>query len=217
MQHQNNWQLKYFLALIYHDRNRLEECKQLLMDCGNTPAYAPFYATREAIVALTDTTQSLADLHKALALDKSWRYYKLLVEYYNSHGQYDKALATIQPYYKTHSYDYIMGLLYAKTLILNRQFSTADQLLSRLNIIPFEGATAGRELYRETKLMQAAEAIQKKDYNKSLVLIEQSKELPEHLGSGKPYDADIDTRLEDWMSYLSFQQWQMIRQKRMLL
>ena len=98
-----------------------------------------------------------------------------------------------------------MGLLYAKTLILNKQFSTADQLLSRLNIIPFEGATAGRELYREAKLMQAAEAIQKKDYTKSLTLIEQSKEWPEHLGSGKPYDADIDTRLEDWMSYLSYQ------------
>ncbi len=205
LQRQDNWQLKYFLALIYHDRNRLEECKQLLMACNNIPAYAPFYATRATIMALTDTAQSLADLQRALSLDNNWRYYKLLGEYYNTHGQYDKALAVIQPYYKAHPQDYIMGLLYAKTLLHNKQYSAADQLLSRLNIIPFEGATAGRELYHAAKLMQAVEAFQKKNYTKSLTLIEQSKEWPEHLGSGKPYDADIDTRLEDWMSYLNYQ------------
>ena len=204
LQHQDNWELKYFLALVYHDRNRLEECKQLLMDCGNIPSYAPFYAARAAIVTPTDSAQGLADLQKALSLDKHWRYYKLLGEYYNAHNQSDKALLLLQPYYKAHPDDYIMGLLYAKTLLLNKQYSAADQVLAGLNIIPFEGATAGHELYHEAKLMQAAEALRKKNYTKSLALIEQSKEWPEHLGSGKPYDADMDTRLEDWMSYLNY-------------
>ncbi len=34
---QDNWLLKYHLALIYHDRNRIDEAKQLLLSCGNTP------------------------------------------------------------------------------------------------------------------------------------------------------------------------------------
>ena len=59
------------------------------------------------------------------------------------------------PFYRGHPNDYIMGMLYAKTLLLNKKFKESDAMLTKLNIIPFEGATEGRELYREAKLMQA--------------------------------------------------------------
>ena len=98
-----------------------------------------------------------------------------------------------------------MGMLYAKTLLLNKRYKESDALLTRLNIIPFEGATEGRELYREAKLMQATQEIQKKNYKKALQFISESKLWPLNLGSGKPYDEDIDTKLEDWMSYLIYE------------
>jgi len=79
-----------------------------------------------------------------------------------------------------------------------------DLLLIKINIIPFEGATDGRELYREAKLMQAVEQINQQKYTKALALISDAKKWPENLGVGKPYDEDIDTRLEDWLQYLCY-------------
>ena len=92
---------EYFLALLYRDRNRIEESKELFMQCGNEPDFAPFYAARAAMIM---GTSDLADLKKAVSLDKAgWRYTKLLGEYYIDHDQYADALATIQPFYHAHS------------------------------------------------------------------------------------------------------------------
>ncbi|HEY0272441.1 MAG TPA: DUF5107 domain-containing protein, partial [Chitinophaga sp.] len=203
LKNQQDWLLKYQLALIYIDRNRVEECKALLTSCGTTPDYAPFYAVRASIFE-KDSTQCLSDLQKAVSLDKTqWRYRKLLAEYYIQHQQPAAALAVAAPFYKAHPDQYIMGMLYAKTLLLTKQYKAADGLLSKLNIIPFEGATEGRSLYREAKLMQASEALHQKDYKKAVTYIEAAKLWPESLGVGKPYDDEIDTRLEDWMEYLA--------------
>src|SRR6185295_6717662 len=93
---------------------------------------------------------------------------------------------------------------YAKTLLLNGKYKESDAVLKNLNVIPFEGATEGRELYREAKLMQAIGELQKKNYSSALKFISESKLWPVNLGVGKPYDEDIDTRLEDWMTYLIY-------------
>jgi tetratricopeptide (TPR) repeat protein len=202
---QNDWLLKYQLALIYHDRNRLNECKALIQACADGPTYAPFYATRYMMFKDAGET-GLVDLQKALSLDPvQWRYHKMLTEYYNSHGQVAKALTVITPYYKAHPDEYIMGMLYAKTLMLNQSYKEADKVLTKLNIIPFEGATDGRTLYREAKLMQAIEQMRKKNYTRALAFIKDARLWPENLGVGKPYDEDIDTRLEDWMQYLCYE------------
>jgi hypothetical protein len=95
-------------------------------------------------------------------------------------------------------------MLYAKTLIHNKQYIAADQLLATLNIIPFEGATIGHELYREAKLMQALNQMNVKNYSAALDLINQAKLWPENLGAGKPYDEDLDIRMENWLSYLCY-------------
>jgi tetratricopeptide (TPR) repeat protein len=191
----DHWLPKYFLALIYHDRNRLTECKQLLAACGDTPNFAPFYAFR---AALSDTP--LNDLRRARSLDPSWRYQKLLAEYYMRTGQYSDALANTSSWYEQHPQDYIMGLLHAKILLLNRQYAAADKLLTHLDVLPAEGATSGRELYREAKLMEAVESIKKKQYRNALGFVDDAKRWPENLGSGEPYPQDLDLRLEDFLT-----------------
>jgi hypothetical protein len=92
-------------------------------------------------------------------------------------------------------------MLYAKTLLTNHRYAECDALLSRLAIIPFEGATIGRELYREAKLMQSVAAFHRRDYKKALGWIGQARQWPENLGVGEPYASEEDLRLEDWMSY----------------
>ncbi len=155
----DHWFLKYQLALIYKDRNRVAECRKLLLSCGDEPSFAPFYAMRAAV----DSSQSLHDLQRAVALDPQWRYQKLLAEYEIRQGKDKEALAVAGRWYHAHPDQYIMGMLYAKTLLLDGQFAEADKVLGGLDIIPFEGATAGRELYREAKLMQAVARMKEKN------------------------------------------------------
>ncbi len=200
---EDHWILKYHLALIYLNKNRIHEARELLGRCGNRPDYAAFYATRAAINKETPGAKTLEDLQKALSLDNQWRYHKLLTEFLVDLKQYDKALDIVEAYYRSHKGDYIMGMLYAKTLLLNKKYKETHEVLSKLQIIPFEGATDGRELYREAKLMQAVDFLQQKKYSKATALIDQSKLWPDNLGVGKPYDEDIDLRLEQWMNYLA--------------
>ena len=95
MKQNNNWQPKYYLALLYKDRNRIDESKKLFAACGNEPQFAPFYAARAAMgMGATDVT----DLKKAVNLESNeWRYSKLLAEYYADHQQVENALNIIQP------------------------------------------------------------------------------------------------------------------------
>jgi hypothetical protein len=53
--------------------------------------------------------------------------------------------------------------------------------------------------------MQAVQLMGKKKFNEALKFIGEARLWPENLGVGKPYDEDIDTRLEDWMNYLCYQ------------
>jgi tetratricopeptide (TPR) repeat protein len=203
-QKDNDWKPKYYLGLLYWHTNNLDRARELLRQCETKPDYAPFYVARASLFN-DNEEQSNSDLEHAIQLDKGeWRYQKLFAESQIRRGKYQEALSTVEKYYQQHLQNYIMGMLYARTLLLSKKYKESDALLGKLNIIPFEGATDGRELYREAKLMQAVQEIQKKNYTKALEFIAASKLWPSNLGVGKPYDEDIDLRLEDWMSYLCY-------------
>jgi tetratricopeptide (TPR) repeat protein len=203
---QSDWLLKYHLALIYKDRNRVDECNKLLMSCADQPRFAAFYAYRAEILKGKNDPLCENDLKMAVSLDNQWRYQMLLADYYNDHLQYEKALTVTEAAYRSNPGNYMVGSLHAKTLLMNGKYKEADALLAKITIIPAEGNTTGHELYREAKMLQAAESMQKKNYTTALKIIDQAKLWPENLGEGKPYDEDIDMRLEDWMSYLCYMQ-----------
>ncbi len=186
----DQWLPKYFLALIYHDCNRLAECRQLLHDCGDAPDFAPFYAFRAAV-----SDSPFHDLQRACSIDPQWRYKKLLAEYYIRNEQYTEAVAIT-----AHPDNTIMSMLHVKTLLLIRQYAEADKILSALDILPAEGATSGHDLYREAKLMQAVEAIKKGQRKKALTYIIAAELWPANLGAGEPYKEDQDLRLEAWLT-----------------
>ena len=196
----DHWLPKYHLALIQWTSNNIPAAKKLFDQCGEVPVYAPFYAARAKLFVEGDRV--LADLQKARDLDKNeWRYGRALVNYFIQHNQYDKALATADAEYKKFPQNYILGMLYARTLILNKQYDIADKLLAKIEVLPAEGNTIGRQLYRETKLMLAVESMKAGNCKKAMQFVADSKLWPARLGSGKPYDEDIDTRIEDWLSY----------------
>ena len=52
--------------------------------------------------------------------------------------------------------------------------------------------------------MESITAYKNKNYKESFSFIQQARQWPENLGVGKPYDADIDKRLEYWLAYLNY-------------
>jgi hypothetical protein len=93
---------------------------------------------------------------------------------------------------------------YIRALLLNKQYASANAALQKINILPNEGATDGRQLYHEIELMLALQEMQKKNYKKALSYVNAAKQWPESLGVGKPYDNDIDERLDDWLAYQNY-------------
>ena len=195
----DHWLPRYHLGLLQWSSNNIDAAKKLFDECGNAPTYAPFYAVR---AKLYEGDKALTDLQKARELDKKeWRYGRALVNHYILNKQFDKARTTADAEYKNFPDNYVLGMLYARTLILKKEYANADKILSKIEVLPNEGSTIGRQLYKETKLMLAVENMKAGNCKKALQYVTDSKLWPERLGSGKPYDGDIDTRLEDWLSY----------------
>jgi len=203
--HNNDcWLLNYHLALIHWNLNNIPKANHYFSQCGNTPNYPPFYAARAEFSSRYKIIElnTLSDLKHAIELDHiQWRYGRQLAEYYLSEQKFKEALSVVEQYFNRSPGNYYLGLLYAKILLKNKLFVEANKVLSNIQVLPNEGATEGRKLYKETQLMLALFEMKKSNYRKALEYIELAKYWPENLGVGKPYDNDIDERLEDWLAY----------------
>ncbi|RPJ71617.1 MAG: DUF5107 domain-containing protein [Acidobacteria bacterium] len=194
------WQAKYYLALIHWSRNEMTRARDLLDQCGDSVDFAPFYAARSKAFEPVSRDRALADLKRAAGLDsRAWRYGRLLVEWFIEDQDYRAALETASRYHQAEPGNYIIGMLHAKSLLLNGRFAEADQALRALKVLPYEGATEGRGLYREAQLMLAVEHLKAGRVEDGLKRVAAAREWPEHLGAGKPYPEDVDERIEDWM------------------
>ena len=201
VQQSHDWQPTFVLGLIEGAAGNLGTAKELLISCARQPNNAAFYSTRAKLNAGSPAAVE-SDLIKAIELDgQQWRYYKQLSELYNKEGRYSDAAQVAQTYYQKNPSHYIMGMLLAKTFLLNKQFNEAARILDIIVVIPYEGATDGRGLYKEAHLMLAVEAMKKNNYKKGISEIALARLWPERLGVGKPYAEDIDERLENFLLY----------------
>jgi Tfp pilus assembly protein PilF len=197
--HQNaDWKPVYYLSLIYKFRNDKEKAGALLEEVKTPVDFAPFYAYRSTLVK--EPGKKLADLHIAATVDpRQWRYGNMLAEHYVRTQSYSRALEIIKPYYQEDNNNYITGMVYIRALLLNDRYNEAEKELSRIQILPFEDATYGRSLYRQTKLMLAYRALSEKDHKLALQKITEAELWPRNLGVGKPYENLIDSSMELWL------------------
>jgi predicted Zn-dependent protease len=199
----SHWLLKYHLALINWDLDNMDEAYKLFSECGDLPDYPPFYAARADFYYKNEKkTEALKDLKYATQLDENqWRYGKNLIAYYLSEKEDEKALDVGEHYYKKFSENYTIGLFYIKLLVNNGLYKESVNVLKTINVLPTENATTSKKLYNETYLMLALGEMKKDKYKKALTYIDIARQWPDNLGVGKPYDSDIDERLEDWLAY----------------
>ncbi len=196
-----NWRPRYYLSLILWDRGDTKRALDLMNACGDAPDFAPFFAARAKLEEPTLRDRSLADLRRATELEPGeWRYGRLLAERFIADRAFDQALAMVAPYAAASPGNSILGFLHVRTLLRTRRFTEAVDLLARLNVLPYEGAIEARGLYREAQLMVAVGEMKSARFDAALGRIAAAREWPEHLGIGKPYPADTDERLEDYLA-----------------
>ena len=198
-----SWRAKYYFALLLQSREKYSEALQLLKNCKEESKDALFYATRARLLQQTTPTDTIAihsDLNKSLSLDpNNWRYQKALIDALTESGKYQEALVIASGYSTVHPDNYLMGMLAAKISLLNKKYNTTDAILKNINIIPFEGATEGRELYRETKIQLALENFDKNNTTEAIKQVELAMLWPENLGVGAPYPEEVDNRIEFYL------------------
>jgi Tfp pilus assembly protein PilF len=149
MENTQDWKPRYYMALIQSFRNNKSVAKQLLEGIPADVDFAPLYITRALMYDSSESEKELIDLNKAVSLNKDeWRYRKYLTAYYLKNQENEKALQSVESYYKSHSDNYIIGMLYTRALISNNKYEDAEKVLSKINILPYEGATNGHNLYR---------------------------------------------------------------------
>jgi len=193
-----NWKSRYYLALIeaFHEHN----AKALqLMEDGKAPEdFAPFYVLRARLRTPPDTNNIRMDLLTAKRIDKDdWRYGKYLTEFMLSQHQYESALQVVEPYYKKDNGNYMAGLLYARCLLLNKNYEGAEKIFDHINILPYEGAQAAHNYYVQTKLNLALQYLKNHKYKLATRKVDEAKLWPERLGAGAPYPDMVNHTLED--------------------
>jgi tetratricopeptide (TPR) repeat protein len=196
-----DWKPVYYMALLQGSANNTAEARTLLAQLGDRPDFAPFYTLR-AQMAINDADRERDLIKASLLAPNEWRYIHQLTNYYIDKAEYAKALQTIRPFHATHRNHFPTASLYMRTLSFNRRYEEAEKILNTIHILPFEGERGGRVLYREIKMMLATQALAKGKTNIASEKVAEAFVWPRRLGVGKPYDSQIDTRLEDWISVL---------------
>jgi len=193
-----SWKPKYYLSLIYWNNGQIRMAKLLFEDCGNDPDYPAFYLARGNFYSEMDFAIAQNNYLKALELDPhSWRAGYRIAHFYMTNGKLEEALRISEEYFQKFPENYYLGLQCADLLNKMGQFDNCIDLLNGLTVLPNEGATSGRLIWRESNLREAVQSMIQQDFQAASDHIELARQWPENLGVGKPYG--VDERLENFL------------------
>jgi tetratricopeptide (TPR) repeat protein len=193
-----SWKFKYYLAINYLATQNDADAMKLFQACGKEPDYAPFYLARAAVLRPKDEKLELTDLQSAQNLAPGdWRTTYRLINYYDVHQNYQMTLSLSADAFKKFKGNSDIGVQYAIALINNGQYAKSLKTLEGMNILPSEGASQGKTIFEQACLFLSIDLIKTKKYAEAMKMIEKSKEWPENLGVGKPYD--VETRIQDYL------------------
>ena len=194
----SDWKINYYSGLIYLNAGADEKGFNCWKGCKDTPAFAPFYVARAQLWG-DGTTEALADVEQALKLGGTdWRTGLFVSKFYFEKGEHQKAELLAQDFYTKNPNNYYLGLHYAKMFQRNGKNLECVDLLRKIQVLPNEGATEGRTIWRFANIGKALDEMKAKNYRKALESIGMARQWPFNLGVGKPYQ--VDESLEDYLA-----------------
>ncbi len=196
-QTRNHWKPNYYLALILWNKGRMTEAAELFKNCRSYPDYAPFYLTRGTFRhELNQIERAIADFTTATKMEpRKWRGWHLSAQLHLERKNFKEALTATRTMFNIAPGNYIIALDHARALLRNHKLRECLSVLRKVNVLPFEGAREGHDIYREACLLTAVDHMKKSDYKRALQAVDKARLWPENLGAGKPFDPD--ERLED--------------------
>jgi tetratricopeptide (TPR) repeat protein len=181
-----SWKTDYYSALILWNRGRDDEALALLEKWGEEPEFVPFYYSRACLKGI-NADAGLADMKKALAIDPGqWRLYRELANIYSQRNDLQAAVEIAEKGHQKFPGNFILDLLYSKSLTNTGQFGKSLEIITQTNVLPYEGERSAQRIFVYDCLMLAFDSYKKGDYDTALEYIEKSETYPENLGSGAP-------------------------------
>ncbi|TKG92910.1 DUF5107 domain-containing protein [Puteibacter caeruleilacunae] len=211
MKNHKHWKLNYYLGLIYWNKGLITNAKQLFDECDNNsekvsediPDFAPFYIAQSKLT--NNTELQLKYLNKAQRLDpQDWRSALATTKLYLKTNQLGKAVKLSKEFQNKYPEQALLGINYAQALMACNDYTKALNFLKTYELLPFEGATIGRDIYHEACLRLSFNALEGGKYQKAIKWAEAAKLWPLNLGVGKPYE--VDERLEDYITAYCYAQ-----------
>ncbi len=191
----NDWKLKYYTSLIYFGAGADEKGRTLWDNLGQEPDFYPFYIARSRM-SDADNPQTKADIDKAVEFaGNDWQAGLNASKYYQSQGNIQKAVDLAKTCYMKYPKNFVLGMQYANTLEQNKNYQECISVLKVTQLLPAEGASQGRTLWRKVNDEYARDLMTAGKYKQALVYIGMAREWPENLGSGKPYQ--VNELIED--------------------
>ncbi len=201
----NHWKLNFYQALNLWSLNRKQEALNLLHSCDNVPDADVFYISRAYLADQINGIDPLQDLLKAHSLNPdNYRTLRLITDYYKKQNDLNQMIHWAQMAYKQYPKKYDIGMDYTQALVMAQQYALAINILEKIQVLPFEGASLGRKLYEQAHIGQAIQLIQVQRWQEAIEVLNKSKEWPEHLGVGKPYLTE--ERQADFLLALIYEQ-----------
>jgi Flp pilus assembly protein TadD len=207
MNQHDSWKTRYYLGLIYWHILRTEKAMELFEQCGDIPDYAPFYLSRAVLFQNNETEycSPCNDFIRAVKLNpEEWRTWHFLSIFLQTNGAFQKQLDNSKQAYDHFPANPVIGIDYAKALINSGNFRECIKVLDKVNILPQEGAQEGHDIYELAYLSMAVDLMERGKYKEALKYVNTSKNWPENLGAGKPYEPD--TRFQDYISAYCYTQ-----------
>jgi Tfp pilus assembly protein PilF len=204
VQNNTSWKFKYYLGLNYWAIQRDADALRIFRSCGSEPDFDTFYTSRAYLLNKLNDTQELTDLQKAKQLNPgNWRNWSKLIDYYENTSDKEIALALSTEATKKFKENFNICLQFARLQLDNAQYKPCIQTLQKINIVPFEGSVQGKSIYEQAYLFYAINLMKDGNYKEAIGKLNKSKEWPENLGVGKPYDPD--NRIQDYLEALCYE------------
>ncbi len=192
----DDWKPRYYLGLVLWGKGRVDEAKNLFAAC-DAADFAPLFLTRAMLFRESDPAKARNDYERAVSLDpESWRGFHLLFEFLTERRELDPALEIARKAAGAFPAEVPVRIDLVKGLMNKNLFAEAAAVLEEIKALPFEGASEIRALFSKTHFALGLEKFRAGDWASAIAEFERSKEYPETLGSGRPFDSE--DRLADY-------------------
>ena len=198
----DDWKPRYYLGLIFWGKGRMEEAEELFARSDEAD-FGPFFMARGALRETKDPAGSRADFERAVALDGAdWRARHALVNFHLRRSAAADALAAARAAVERFPDNGPLRVDLVKSLMASGLYGEAAGIMDGIEALPYEGASEIHGLFVQTRIRLALEKIRARDFTAAVVDLDRSKEYPERLGTGAPFDPDV--RLQDALAALCF-------------